>query len=221
MTAPTSRRLAIFDLDGTLTRADTLRLYVLAALERHPWQALRLLRLLPALARYVSGSIGRGELKAQLLRVMLGDRTHAELEACTALFVPRLLERGLHRDARERLEAHRQAGDVLILLSASPDLYVPRIGEQLGFHEVLCTGLDWGGEHLTGGLTTPNRRGTEKTHCLEALRARYPGHSSIAYGNAASDLDHLSRVDEGVLVNGSRRARSRAARLGIRCVSWV
>ena len=41
-----------------------------------------------------------------------------------------------------------------------------------------------------------------------------------AYGNATSDLAHLCLADRGVLVNGSRRARSAAAHLGISCERW-
>ena len=73
------------------------------------------------------------------------------------------------------LEAHRAAGDHLVLLSASPDLYVPLIGRLLGFERTLCTELRWRGDRLDGALRTPNRRGEEKLRCLEALRPQYPG----------------------------------------------
>jgi phosphoserine phosphatase len=106
------------------------------------------------------------------------------------------------------------------LLSASPDLYVPELGAALGIADVTCTGLEWRSERLTGGLTTANRRGVEKARCLEELRARYPGRAITAYGNAASDLAHLQLADEGVLVNGSRRALQDAAHLKIRAVTW-
>jgi phosphoserine phosphatase len=106
------------------------------------------------------------------------------------------------------------------LLSASPDLYVPALGAALGIADVTCTGLAWRAERLSGGLTTPNRRGMEKVRCLEALRQRYPGRAVVAYGNAASDLPHLGLADTGVLVNGDRRARAAAAGLNISTVSW-
>ena len=43
--------LALFDLDGTITRRDTLLPYVAGFLLRHPARLARLPRLLPALAR--------------------------------------------------------------------------------------------------------------------------------------------------------------------------
>ena len=179
-----------------------------------------LLGVLPTLARYLIGRADRGALKAALLRSIFGNRGRKALEAWTAQFVPHLLQRGLRPDALAALTRHRGAGDHLVLLSASTDLYVPALAAALGFDEALCTGLEWQRDRLTGRLTTPNRRGAEKARCLEGLRARYPGTRIIAYGNAAGDLEHLRLADEGTLVNGSRRARRAAARLGLPCRTW-
>ncbi len=107
-----------------------------------------------------------------------------------------------------------------MLLSASTDLYVPRLGDALGFAEVICTGLVWDGERLDGHLATPNRRGEEKVRCLEQLRARHPGVPFAAYGNAASDIPHLRMVERPLLINGNREARELAARAGIPRARW-
>jgi len=214
------KRLAVFDLDGTITRHDTLAPYVIGLLRKTPWQLLRIVRVVPALAAYAFGRIGRGELKARLLYVMLGDRTRAQLAAWTASFVPEIVARDARVQALRVIEAHRASGDVLVLLSASTDLYVPEIGAYLRFAEVTCTCLGFRAGHLDGTLTMPNRRGPEKTRCIERLRERYPGLRVVAYANAASDLDHLRQVDEAVLVNGSARVRRAAALLGIRSERW-
>ncbi len=174
----------------------------------------------PALVAYLLGRLDRGELKARLLRATLGGYTRAELQAWTAQFVPRLLARGMRADALRAIEAHRGRGDVLALLSASPDLYVPDIAAQLRFNEVRCTDLSWRNDRLDGGLTSPNRRGAEKTRCIAALASRYPELKTVAYANEAADLDHLRRVDEPLLVSGSRHARREAARAGIPTACW-
>ena len=177
-------------------------------------------RVLPALTRFALGHADHGALKSAAIRAALGGSTRSEIEAWTREFVPRLLARGMRADALAALEAHRRAGDLLVLLSASPDLYVPAIGRALGFAQTVCTGVAWDGERLTGGLTTPNQRGPEKARAVAALRREHPGLEVIAYGNAASDLEHLSLADRAALVNGSARARQAAARLNIDCVTW-
>jgi phosphatidylglycerophosphatase C len=199
----------VFDLDGTLTRHDTLLAYLTGYLRRHPQGLARVWQVLPVLA-----------LKSAAIRAVLGGRTRAELGAWTGEFVSQFIPRDLHRDALLALEQHRRAGDRLVLLSASPDLYVPEIGRALGFAQTVCTGVAWEGERLTGRLTTPNRRGVEKAHCLAALRREHPGLEVVAYGNAASDLDHLVLADHGTLVNGSVLARRAAAELGLAWVTW-
>jgi phosphatidylglycerophosphatase C len=212
--------VALYDLDGTLTRHDTLRQYLTGYLHEHPHRWRRVPAALPSLLRYVLGTHDRGALKARWIAAILGGCTRPQIAAWTARFVPTLLDHGLLPEARASLECHRAAGDHLVLLSASPDLYVPAIGEALGFAETLCTGIEWVDGQLTGRLSTPNRRGVEKARCLTALRERYPQLPVVAYGNASSDLPHLVLADRGVLVNGDRRARHQASLLGVATEEW-
>jgi phosphatidylglycerophosphatase C len=210
----------VFDLDGTVTRHDTLAPYLLGFMARHPQRVLRMPLGAPALAGFILGRTTHGELKSAWIRAVLGGMPRSVLRAWTTEFVPRVLQRGLHADALRAIAAHRAAGDRLVLLSASVDLYVPDIGHALGFAETLCTQLRWDGEVLNGALATPNRRGAEKARCLEALRARYPQLPVTAYGNAKSDLDHLALAEHGVLVNGSRKALAAANRLHVTPARW-
>jgi phosphatidylglycerophosphatase C len=212
--------LALFDLDGTLTRGDTLRGYLTGFLRTHPARLWRLPLALPELARGSIAGIDRGALKSAWIRMILGGRTRAELEAWTASFVPRLIRHGLRADALAVLAAHLRAADHTVLLSASPDVYVPAIGRALGIAETLCTGLEWRADRLTGALATPNRRGPEKVRCVQALRLRYPQLPIVAYANTVSDLAHLALADRGTLVNGTARARRAAARLGLPRLTW-
>jgi phosphatidylglycerophosphatase C len=213
--------LAVFDLDGTITRHDTLVPYALGFVVRaRRWRLPALLLVLPALLGSALGLVDRGGLKSAFIRATLGGCRRQDLERWTVKFLERLIKRGLFPQAIAAIEAHARAGDHLVLLSASTDLYVPAIARALGFQEAICTGLRWDGELLDGTLTTPNRRGEEKARCVAALRARYAGESAAAYGNAASDIAHLKLVERGVLVNGSAAARREAARQGITCAEW-
>jgi phosphatidylglycerophosphatase C len=212
--------LALFDLDGTLTRRDTLAPYVFGFLAAHPRGYLGLPDLLPTLARFVLGRAGRGALKASFLRATLGGRSRAELTAWSERFVSQLLRNGFFAQALSQVAMHREARHRLVLLSASTDLYVPRLGEVLGFDQVVCTGVKWAGDRLAGDLATPNRRGQEKVRVLQELRTQWPGVPVIAYGNAASDVAHLRLAEQGFLVNGNAHARRVAASVGVPLLSW-
>jgi phosphatidylglycerophosphatase C len=213
-------KIALFDLDGTITRRDTLWLYVAGFLSRRPWQFVRLIGALPATIAFLLRLSDHGRLKARFMQTTLGGRTRAELDAWTNEFTPRLLANGTFAQARALIEAHRRAGDRLVLLSASPDLYVPAVGRALGFDEVVSTGVRWNGDRFDGALTTPNRRGEEKARIVRALKERHPGVPIVAYANGAEDLPHLALVDEVLLVNSGPELRRRAGEMGIRCADW-
>ncbi|MBS0374989.1 MAG: HAD-IB family hydrolase [Proteobacteria bacterium] len=209
----------MFDLDGTLTWHDTLLEYLAGAIRARPSRAWRLGWLPLALARFAVDR-DRGRLKGRVVRAVLGGLDRAQVAALTRDFVERRLPGLLRPAALAALARHREAGDRLVLLSASPDCYVPAIGERLGFDEIICTGLRWDGERLDGRLATPNRRGAEKVVCLEALRRRHPGARFAAYGNAASDLPHLALVEAPLLVNASAAAKREAGRREVPTAQW-
>lgn len=187
---------------------------------KQPWRLPRLLLVLPALAGLPLGVCGRGELKAALARAAFGGLTRAQVTDLVTEYVARIVPRRLFPAALEAVAAHRAAGDYLVLMSASPDLYVPALGRALGFDAVICTQLGWQGERFAGRLASPNRRGEEKKRCLERLRAAHPGLGVIGYGNSAPDLPHLLACDDAVYVNASGTLRARLKSQGIRTVDW-
>jgi phosphatidylglycerophosphatase C len=217
----------LFDLDGTLTWRDTLVPFLLEFLHRHPSRLWRLWRLPLLIAGYLASHRDRGLLKGRLIGCVLGAEPRSRIDAWCQAFVDGLERRHVFRPAAlAALDAHRVAGDHLVLLSASPDLYVPRIGALLGFERTLCTEVRWrkcppGDDRLDGALKTPNRRGEEKSRCLAWLRTQYTGLPVIAYGNSRSDLPHLVKADGALLVNGSARARRAAAAAGIAVAEWT
>jgi phosphatidylglycerophosphatase C len=214
--------VAVFDLDGTLTWSDTLFLFLMSFLLRHPWRVFRLWRMPFALGSFLLQGRDHGVLKSRVIRMFLGGAARPVIDDFADSFVAALKpRRRLRLAALAALEAHRAAGDHLVLLSASPDLYVPRIGRSLGFERTLCTEIEWQGDCLVGTLKTANRRGAEKMRCLTWLRSQYPDLPIVAYGNSASDLDHMRHTDRALLVNANAAARALAARWGIPTSDWT
>jgi phosphatidylglycerophosphatase C len=212
--------MALFDLDGTLTWRDTLLPFLLGYLKRRPHRLLGLWRLPFALVSYWRDR-DRGALKSRAIRMIMGGERRAVIDAWAEAFVDNLKPKQRFRPlALAVVEAHRAAGDRLVLMSASPDLYVPLIGRLLGFERTVCTEVEWRGERLDGHLKTANRRGEEKLRCMTWLREQYPALPIIAYGNSASDLDHMRHADRALLVNGDDAARRLAAKWDIAVSYW-
>jgi phosphatidylglycerophosphatase C len=215
-----SGNLAVFDLDGTITRHDSLLAFLVGYLWRHPWRLPRSWLVLPPLLRYAVRR-DRGQFKGAVIQATLGGLRRATVERWAAQFVPRLLRHGLYGEALDAIKAHKLQGDRLLLMSASTDLYVPLIARSLGFDECLCSGVRWRPDgRLDGRLSTANCYGEEKRRCLQALIARDgPGHI-YAYGNSGSDLAHLRLAQSAFLINAPARIQ-RGAGPGIHTLRWT
>jgi phosphatidylglycerophosphatase C len=212
-------RIAVFDLDNTITRGDSLARFLRYALERRPGRWTRLPLLPFALVRY-GLTRNRAAFKGALLRATVGGLSRAEAGALVDGFVAGFPDSALRPDALATMAQHRQRGDRVILLSASPDLYVEPLGRRLGISQVLASRVQWQADRLDGHFAGPNMRGVEKLRAIEALRAAHPGCFIAAYGDALADLEHLRAVDAPTLVNGRPAARRAAAALGIPTVDW-
>jgi phosphatidylglycerophosphatase C len=203
------RLLAVFDLDGTISRHDTMMPFVFGWWWRRPWRWLRMLGALPTMAAFAGGRADRGALKGALLRYTLGGLQRTVVERWAQRYVDALIPSGLFADALARVRAHREAGDYLVLMSASVDCYVPLIARALGFDECVCSVVLWRTDgRLDGRLAGANCRGEEKSRQLVAMRERLQPASVIAYGNSSADLPHLRLADRAVYVNGGSDAVS-------------
>jgi phosphatidylglycerophosphatase C len=190
------RVVAAFDFDGTLSRRDSLVPFLRRACGDAAVAAAILSRL-PVLLAAAAGRVTRGRAKEALLRPLLGGRRVAELETVVEAFARRLLASGMWPPGMERLEWHRRRGDDVVIVSASPELYLAAVGRALGARAVLATGLEVDAAgRLTGRLAGPNVRGAEKVVRLDAWLG--PGPAEVwAYGNSDGDRELLARADHG------------------------
>ena len=86
-------QLAVFDLDGTITRHDSLVPFVFGFLARNPLRLARIAAGLPAALRFARNR-DRGALKAAWIRATLGGVSRERLAQWTGQFVPALLASG-------------------------------------------------------------------------------------------------------------------------------
>jgi HAD superfamily hydrolase (TIGR01490 family) len=216
-----SPQLVFFDLDGTITRRDTLFGYVLGFALRHPWRLPGFVAVLPALLRFALRLADHGELKGELIRRVMGGAARSEVDSWTREWIPQLSRRGVFPDAVAAIESHRRAGDHLVLMTATVDLYVPQLAAALGFDEWVCSEVAWHGDRLDGRLVGANVRDQVKADRLRRLLPRFPGRPLVGYGNSRPDLAHLRLVDRAVLVNAKPRLRKAAAELPVIFKYWL
>jgi phosphatidylglycerophosphatase C len=189
--------VAAFDFDGTITRRDSLLPFLRRLCGPRRVYAV-LARNGVDVAAMATGRADRDAVKERVLAQLLAGTDAERAVAQGRRYATFLTERARFRPAvRAQLEAHRAAGHELVLVSASPALYLDPLGATLGFDAVLATELEVGPDgRLTGRLLGPNCRGPQKVARLEAWLGERHVHL-YAYGDSAGDRELLARADVG------------------------
>ena len=189
----------MFDFDGTLTRRDTL----LPFLRRTRGASRTSIALLATSLLLLRD---RDAAKEAVLRRLLAGQDVDDLRAAATLFADTVITRALRASALERVESHKSEGHELVIVTASPELYVGQIGERLGFAAVLGTRLETDGNgRLTGRLEGRNCRGAEKVERLRAWLGEADGAVTVhAYGDSAGDRQLWEFADHAYRVRGNK-----------------
>jgi phosphatidylglycerophosphatase C len=192
--------IAVFDLDGTLVRTDTLMPFLLT----YCWRHRRLARMLPVpvwAGLYACRLASDRTAKERILRSVVGGRPWQEVEEHARWFARDWAPRRWNEEVVGRLREHQARGDRVVLLSASPDLYVGQIAAVLGVEVCLSTRVRRDGATVCGRLEGANCKGQQKRIVLEQwLGAAVAPPGSSAYGDSHSDRFVLEWVDHGFLV---------------------
>lgn len=220
-------RLAIYDMDKTITAAPTwTRFLAAAAKARAPWR----LALFPAVAAggigYLLKRVDRAGLKQYSQRLMLGGAlAPAELEAVAEKFAAREVTHGVLHGARAQIAADRAAGYRLVMATASHRYYAGAIARLLGFDDVVATEAkrDEQGRILSL-IEGDNCYGPVKLHRIESWMAgqgiaRGSAHVR-AYSDHVSDAPLLAWADEPFAVNAHGPLRRLAVEKGWPLLDW-
>ncbi|MBU8541461.1 HAD family hydrolase [Falsiroseomonas tokyonensis] len=217
-------RVAVFDLDGTISRRDLFLVFLMQAARRlGPARKLRTALLPLHTLRFGLRAITNSDLKAAYLDAILGGRPRSALAALAADFAAHRLAHELKPAALQAMQRHRQAGDALLLASASLDLYVEPIAARLGFDAVVSTRVAWTAEdRLAGSLDGDNLRGAPKLAAVRALLAkRFPtARDFVAYSDHESDIPLLAAAGSAVAVDPTATLRRVAHERGWAIVDW-
>lgn len=216
-----SQVLALFDLDGTITEVDTYLKYLLGFARRRPrfwrWFALPF-----DVLRFKLGMKDNTWLKQRFLNAIFGGISRDEVNAWTETYLDQVMRSWLRAGAMQQIATHQQRGDRIIMITASPDLYVDALARRLGFSECLCTATRWTTEdRISGQLAGPNCYGLEKIKRIKILLSdNRDEYFIISYSDHHSDLPLLNWSDCGIVVNPNNRFARQARATGLVVVTW-
>ncbi|MFE1815340.1 HAD family hydrolase [Metapseudomonas otitidis] len=214
--------LAIFDLDDTLIDGDCASLWSahmadLGWVDRDSFLA----RDHALMTLYAEGKLAMEDYMAFSLSPLVG-RTAEEVASVVEPFVEDVIEPIIHSDAMRCLAGHRQAGDRLLIISASAHFLVSVIGERLGVEEVLA--IDLAEEHghysgkTRGVLTYRDGKVTRLNAWLAEHGERLDG--AYFYSDSRNDLPLLGMVDNPRVVNPDPVLRAHAEQAGWPILAW-
>jgi phosphatidylglycerophosphatase C len=195
---PPGRIVAAFDFDGTITTLDTLLDFLSFAIGRGRFAASAV-RSAPWLIGALTRMCDRGSAKARLLATSIGGMTRQELEATAQMYVDQRLPALVRPEMSARVREHGQLGHQLVLVSASPTLYLKLWAAQAGFDAVLATELAFHGDVFWGRLAGPNCWGPEKVRRLQQWLGSDRPSVLYAYGDSRGDREMLAFADHAWL----------------------
>jgi HAD superfamily hydrolase (TIGR01490 family) len=220
-------RIAIFDLDETLTQKGTWGRFVTNAVRGQPlkWLPFFLSTVFSQIL-YMLGLGPRERVKEHMMKWTIAGRSRAELEKLAQAFADNEVETGLRKKSREVLEHHRAAGDRIIIASAAVDLIVNPIAEHLEIAERVCTQTAFDeNDRLAKRLGGTNCYGENKLKLVEDFLTKDPKFDRdqvhiTMYSDSRSDLAILQWADVGVAVNPSPRLSRCVDELGFEVQDW-
>jgi len=203
-----SKKISIFDLDGTLTKSDTYLPYLIGFLKRNPKRWLKASILPIAVVMFYLKIHDNQWLKTIFLKVILGGETKKNILAWNKIFLDRLFTEGLREDIVTILKSRQNAGDIIVLSTASLDIYVPDIQNWFSINHLICTNTLWQDDCLTGELDGNNCYGLEKLARVKSYMEKHniSGEVSV-YSDHASDWPIMSYADKAYAVYPTKRMR--------------
>lgn len=195
MEARKAKKLALFDLDGTLTRKDTMIEFI-----RFVRGDIRLylsyVLLSPVLVAYKLGFYPNDKAKKALLRHHFGGANEEWLKGRGVVFCKRVLPRMFREIGLEKYHFHRAKGHEVFVITASLDIWTEPWFKQQGL-KYISTRAKWEGGRFTGEFETPNCYGPEKVRRLKAVLDTEQFERIYAYGDSKGDREMLDFADRG------------------------
>jgi phosphatidylglycerophosphatase C len=187
MTQP-SRTIAAFDFDGTITTGDSLKAFVLHTAGGMRY-AIAGIRVVPRLIGMAAHVCDRGNAKAAFLCHALGGMPKDALIHAAHAFCQERLPAMIRPEMIERLRAHQALGHDVVLVSASPSLYLRIWARTMNIDTVLSTELDLNERGFTGRFIGANCWGPEKVRRLQTWWGAHPPAKLFAYGDSRGDKE--------------------------------
>jgi HAD superfamily hydrolase (TIGR01490 family) len=212
---------AFFDLDGTLLTVNSARLWLRRERRRGRVGAWQVARAALMLGGYRLGVLDMDRALRSALTTLAGLE-EAAIRAETRAWWVEEVRPFVAPGARAVLEAHRRAGEPVVLLTSSSRYAAEMAREEFGLDDTLFQAYQVREGRFTGLPELPICYGRGKVEVAEAWARRHGvdlGRSAF-YSDSSTDLPMLERVGRAFAVAPDPRLRVVARARGWPTLDW-
>jgi HAD superfamily hydrolase (TIGR01490 family) len=191
----TSRILALFDFDGTLTEKDTLTEFISFFCRKENRKYLKSVFHIPMWLFNKLGVISNQRARRELIKIYFRGTSADLLCNIAEEFVAQKLPQLLNLKALEKLQWHREQGHEVVIVSATPSVWIRIWANELNIR-VIATELEVNEGVYSGKFATRNCNGTEKVKRIRAALRLSEYNYIYAYGDSGGDKQMLNLADE-------------------------
>ncbi len=216
------RRAALFDMDRTLVRVDTARLYTKFRRDQGDASLRDVMQVAWWAMQYTAGVIDAPRVAEQALTRFRGKQESWLIEQTEGWFVEYVLPE-VQKAGRKAVEHHRELGDVIGIATGATIYAAGPLARELSIGLVICTELEIDGDGLFTGKVIPPlsyREGKLERARRSAEQLGFALEESVFYTDSITDVPLLEAVKEPVIVNPDKRLRRVAKERGWRIEQW-
>jgi HAD superfamily hydrolase (TIGR01490 family) len=185
-----NNKIAVFDFDGTITYKDTLPLFIYFS-SNFIYLLLKFFIFLPYYIIFKLKFISNNSAKEKLLSLFYKGTSKEQFELFGFNFVEKNLSKYIRHEALDKIKKHQLDGCRVIIISASPEIWVRPFANRLGV-ECIATKLEFIDNVFTGRFNSPNCYGPEKVKRLKELIGDLNNFYIYGYGDSLGDKELLN-----------------------------
>lgn len=203
------KKLAIFDVDYTITRKETLMELYKYSIEEDRKRLIYLPRALYGGAMYLLKGYDERRVKECFLK-FLEDMDEKEFKELMKRFYKNRLSKLFYKDAIDMMKKLKNEGYDIYLISASPEFYLYELYELEEVDKIIGTRFEFNEGKFVRKMSGENCKGEEKVKRLKEVLAKenieVDFKESYMFSDSLSDKPLLDLVGKPYLINYKKKS---------------
>lgn len=195
--------IAVFDFDGTIIKRDSMLLFFLRYFNLSFKSIKNMLYLIIESIKFFLKISTQKQYKERFINLIINSSKIKDFNKLADDFSEYLIKK-IYSDAKQKIIELKKSNYELVLLSASPDFYLKRIKDKLGFSKLICTRTNFKYGKII--ITSKNCYGKDKVEMFldEYRTKKINWKKSYCFSDNKSDRNLLRYFSQAYIINNKR-----------------